>query len=61
MEANNKKKYIPVKCRIMTIVHGKSELVLCEHIKSNLKIKEEIVSERNGNYSMYSSTNTIRP
>ena len=32
----------------MTIVHGKSERIVCENIRSNLKIKHEIDSEKKG-------------
>ncbi len=35
----------PVKMKVMTIVHGKSELKICEHIRSNLRIKHGIYSE----------------
>ena len=41
-----------VKCKIMVIVHGKFEYVLCRHIKSALKIKTEIVSEDKGRHSI---------
>ena len=37
---------IPVLCSIMTIVHGKSERIVCENIRSNLKIKHVIDSEK---------------
>lgn len=36
------------KTRVMTIVHGKSEYVICCSIKSNLKIKHEIYAEKKG-------------
>ena len=34
--------------KIIVIVHGKSELCLVRYIKSNLKIKMEIISSKNG-------------
>ena len=40
------------KTKIMVIVHGKSELNICKSIKSNLRIKHEIVSEKNGCHSI---------
>lgn len=43
---------MPVLCSIMTIVHGKSELAICENIKSNLKIKHEIDAEKKGRCSI---------
>lgn len=36
----------------MVIVHGKSELNICKAVRSNLKIKQEIVSEKNGSHSI---------
>ncbi len=42
----------PIYTRIMTINHGKSEVVLCENIKPNLRIKKEIISNNNGNSSI---------
>jgi len=36
----------------MTIVHGKSERIVCENIRSNLKIKHEIDSEKKGRCSI---------
>lgn len=42
----------PVLCSIMTIVHGKSEFIVCENIKSNLKIKHEIDGEKKGRCSI---------
>ncbi|MCY1152685.1 MAG: hypothetical protein OWP43_09755 [Sphaerochaetaceae bacterium] len=41
-----------VKCKIIVIVHGKSEYVLCKHIKSVLKIKKEIVANDKGKHSI---------
>lgn len=32
----------PTKLNVMSIVHGKSELLMCSSVKSNLKIKHEI-------------------
>ena len=37
---------------IMVIVHGKSELSICRYIASNLKIKQEIISEEKGESSI---------
>ena len=34
-----------IKTQVMAIVHGKSEFHLCNNIKSNLKIKHEIISK----------------
>ena len=34
------------------MVHGKSEKIICESIKSNLKIKQEIISNNNGKSSI---------
>ena len=36
----------------MTIVHGQSEYKICSSIKSNLKIKHEIIAERRGKNSI---------
>lgn len=41
-----------VKLRVMSIVHGKSELCICNSIKSNLKLKHEIISEKKGSNSI---------
>lgn len=38
--------------RAVVIVHGKSEYIIAKHIKSNLRLKMEIVSENNGNNSI---------
>ena len=38
--------------RAVVIVHGKSEYIIARHIKSNLRLKMEIVSENNGNNSI---------
>jgi len=50
-----KKKPVPKKrisLKTMVIVHGKSELQLCQSIRSNLRIKKEIVSRDNGRHSI---------
>jgi len=36
----------------MTIVHGLSEYCICTSVKSNLKIKQEIISRKNGRQSI---------
>lgn len=41
-----------VKLRIMSIVHGKSEFYLSNSIKSNLKIKHEIIAKDRGKHSI---------
>lgn len=38
--------------QIITIVHGKSELIFCQHIKSNLSIKNEIIGKDKGKSSI---------
>ena len=38
----------PNYCKGIIIVHGKSELLLAEHIKSNLHLPIEIYAESNG-------------
>ena len=38
--------------KIMTIVHGKSELVICSNIKSNLRLPQEIVANNKGRSSI---------
>ncbi len=42
----------PNYCKGIVIVHGKSELLLAEHIKSNLHLPIEIYSENNGKTSI---------
>ncbi|WP_099205515.1 hypothetical protein [Scatolibacter rhodanostii] len=42
----------PIKTRVMSIVHGQSELLICSSIKSNLKIKHEIISKHKGGHSI---------
>lgn len=42
----------PVKTRVMSIVHGKSELAICSSIKSNLRLKHEIIARDNGKSSI---------
>ena len=39
-------------CKGVIIVHGKSELLLAEHIKSNLHLPIEIYSQKNGKTSI---------
>lgn len=36
----------------MTIVHGKSELLLCSNIKSNLRLPQEIIANKSGRSSI---------
>lgn len=38
--------------KLMTIVHGKSELLLCSSIKSNLRLPQEIIANKNGRSSI---------
>lgn len=38
--------------RLMVIVHGKSELAICNNIKSNLRLPQEIISSNNGRSSI---------
>lgn len=42
----------PVKMEVMSIVHGKSEYIICSSIKSNLRLKHEIVARDNGKTSI---------
>lgn len=42
----------PTKLSVMSIVHGKSELLMCSSVKSNLKIKHEIHSKDKGRNSI---------
>lgn len=42
----------PVKSHVMTIVHGKSEFLICNSIKSNLRIKHEIIARDKGKTSI---------
>lgn len=42
----------PTKLSVMSIVHGKSELLMCSSVKSNLKIKHEIHSKDKGRSSI---------
>lgn len=46
------KKFKPIMTRVMTIVHGQSEYRICCSIKSNLKIKHEIISRDKGKTSI---------
>lgn len=38
----------PVKMKVMSIVHGQSEYRICSSIKSNLRLKHEIVAHKKG-------------
>lgn len=38
--------------KAVVIVHGKSEKIICEHIKSNLRLNIHIASEKNGTSSI---------
>lgn len=38
--------------RIMTIVHGKSEYAICNNIKSNLRLPQEIIANNKGRSSI---------
>lgn len=42
----------PCYLKFVVIVHGKSEKQICDYIKSNLRIKMEIISEKNGEKSI---------
>ena len=42
----------PAKLEVMSIVHGKSELLMCSSLKSNLKIKHEIHARNKGKSSI---------
>lgn len=42
----------PTKLSVMSIVHGKSELLMCSSVKSNLKIKHEIHAKDKGRNSI---------
>lgn len=42
----------PTKLNVMSIVHGKSELLMCSSVKSNLKIKHEIHAKNRGRHSI---------
>jgi len=42
----------PTKLSVMSIVHGKSELLMCSSVKSNLKIKHEIHAKDKGRHSI---------
>lgn len=42
----------PTKLSVMSIVHGKSEFLLCKSVKSNLKIKHEIHAKDKGRNSI---------
>ncbi len=42
----------PNKTKVMAIVHGKSEFLLCKSLKSNLRIKHEIHAKNKGRHSI---------
>lgn len=42
----------PCYLKAVVIVHGKSEKQICEYIKSNLRLKIDIVSEKRGEKSI---------
>lgn len=42
----------PTQLNVMSIVHGKSELLMCSSVKSNLKIKHEIHAKDRGRHSI---------
>ncbi len=42
----------PCYLKFIVIVHGKSEKQICDYIKSNLRIKMEIISEKKGEKSI---------
>jgi len=41
-----------LKTKVMTIVHGKSEYIICRSIRSNLRIKHEIYADKKGEKSI---------
>lgn len=45
-------KYEPCYLKSVVIVHGKSEKQICEYIKTNLRIKMDIVSDKKGEKSI---------
>lgn len=45
-------KYEPCYLKSVVIVHGKSEKQICEYIKSNLRLKMDIVSDKKGEKSI---------
>lgn len=42
----------PCYLKAVVIVHGKSEKQICDYIKSNLRLKIEVVSEKKGEKSI---------
>lgn len=42
----------PCYLKSVVIVHGKSEKQICDYIKSNLRLKMEVVSEKKGEKSI---------
>lgn len=47
-----RKKKVIKQTKVITIVHGQSEYALCSHVKSNLRIKHEIISRDKGKTSI---------
>ena len=47
-----RKKKVIQQTKVITIVHGQSEYVLCSHVKSNLRIKHEIIYRDKGKTSI---------
>ncbi len=45
-------KFKPCNLKAIVIVHGKSEKQMCEYIKSNLRLKIEIISDKKGEKSI---------
>ncbi len=42
----------PVKMEVMSIVHGKSEFIFCNSIKSNLRLKHEVIARQRGSMNI---------
>lgn len=42
----------PVKMKVMSIVHGKSEYAVCSSIKSNLRLKHGIIAHKKGSLNI---------
>lgn len=45
-------RYKPCYLKAVVIVHGKSEKQICEYIKSNLRLKIEVISDKKGEKSI---------
>lgn len=45
-------KFKPCYLKAVVIVHGKSEKQICEYIKSNLRLKMEVISDKKGEKSI---------